>query len=709
MAAGSVVVLTALAPGASALPCVTTTGPDVCVIDLTNITDQHDGQAGSDTLRFNSAAPLAVTGKQFGTGTVSAGTNFVNFEFAEVTAGTTLTITSALNDAAPGGVTAWTILAGGTLNVSGPGGNAISDFASMLVDGTFNVIESETVGALSGSGLIVVSASEALSANGSSLANAAGDIIGTTYSGIISGAGGFTKTGGGMLKLTNANTFTGQLTVTGGTLEIGNTNAISTANGVIITSGELTAKGVASYNINGPVTITGGRLTGNAVITGNVTSNGGLQPGNTSVPTGFSTGNPGQDMGQISITGNYTASGSNAYVGMFVDLDAALPANGTAGTTHDFLDIGGNTSGSSILFAVDFDDAADVGVATVGNGIQLVRVAGSTAANAFVQGNALNAGAYQYLLRHVANYNGAGDDGFFLQSAMRDELVAQPALLSAGQAMIRHCFRDEQRVPDSPKGATYGRAWFGFHQGSTNFGPDTGIDMDLDYSCTTGGMDWRMGNGWFGGVAGGFGSANGDLVAPAGVGGLDGDARVIEVYAAFTSSAFFLNLSAGFADMDWIFTGSLLGPVEATSSGFIAGAQAGVALDLDFLAFKLMGALNYDDTNCGDNCLGMAATEESGLLEAKATARFDGVTWGGSFRPWASVSYSNVLSDGINRASAGPFTVIADTNDQLLIFDGGLQTYLDENFALFVDGSYHESLAKDVSGYKGGIGLKLYW
>jgi hypothetical protein len=68
-----------------------------------------------------------------------------------------------------------------------------------------------------------------------------------------------------------------------------------------------------------------------------------------------------------------------------------------------------------------------------------------------------------------------------------------------------------------------------------------------------------------------------------------------------------------------------------------------------------------------------------------------------------------VLSDGINRASAGPFTVIADTNDQLLIFDGGLQTYLDENFALFVDGSYHESLAKDVSGYKGGIGLKLYW
>lgn len=215
MAAASVVVLTALAPAASAAPCVTTSGPDVCVIDLTSIADLQDGQAGSDTLRFNSAAPLAVTGKQFGTGTASAGTNFVNFEFAEVTAGTTLTITSALNDAAPGGVTAWSILAGGTLNVSGTGGNAISDFASMLVDGTFNVIESETVGALSGSGLIVVSVGEALSANGSSAANGSGDIIGTTFSGIISGAGGFTKIGAGMLKLTNANTFAGQLTVTG--------------------------------------------------------------------------------------------------------------------------------------------------------------------------------------------------------------------------------------------------------------------------------------------------------------------------------------------------------------------------------------------------------------------------------------------------------------------------------------------------------------
>jgi hypothetical protein len=38
-----------------------------------------------------------------------------------------------------------------------------------------------------------------------------------------------------------------------------------------------------------------------------------------------------------------------------------------------------------------------------------------------------------------------------------------------------------------------------------------------------------------------------------------------------------------------------------------------------------------------------------------------------------------------------------------------LQAYLDENLALFADGGYRDSLNKDVTGYKAGVGLKLYW
>jgi autotransporter-associated beta strand protein len=530
----------------------------------------------------------------------------------------------------------------------------------------------------------------------------------STFAGVISGTGGLKKVGGGQLTLSGDNSYSGVTTVSGGTLEIANAGAIDQSSGVTIDlDAEIT--GVTAFTINAPVTING-RLTGNATINGNVTSNGGLQPGNTSIPPGGSVPNPGQDMGQITINGNYSSSGTTAYVGMFVDLDAALPANGTPGTTHDFLTVNGNVSGSdpTSVYLAEFDDAADTGAATTGNGIQLIRVTGANSGSEFRQGSAITAGSYQYLLTYVANYSGT-DDGYFLQSAVRDEMVAHPALLSAGQQMLRQCFRDDQRIPDSPKGATYGRAWAGYRRGASNYGADTGIDMDLDFGCTTGGMDWRMGYGWFGGVSGGFGSANSDLAVPSGTGNLDGDARVIEAYAAFTSSSFFVNLSAGYADMDWTYSSRLTAPTLTSVGGLIASAQAGLALDLDLFAVKLIGAVNYDDTNCGESCFGFAATEDTGLMEAKGTVRFDGVTWGGSVRPWASVSFSDVLSDGINTVSAVSGIASADTNSELLSIDAGLLTYLDENFALFADGGYHESLSKDINGYKGGVGLKLYW
>jgi autotransporter-associated beta strand protein len=706
MAAASVGLLAALAPGASAAPCITDDNNNTCVITLGNIGDSHDGKLGTDKLEFNDAGnTISATGANF----AATGSKFVNFETAEIVAGTTLNLTSASGDAAPASL-AWTV--NGILNVSGAGKNSIGDASTVTVGaaGVFNVNADELIGSLAGSGSVVLGGASILSAGGSGAA--------TPFSGIISGTGGFTKTGSSLLRLTGDNSYTGATVVNGGVLEIGNAGAIDNSSGVTISAGTLSSKGIASYTINGPVTITTtnelSRLTGNAVINGNFTSNGGIQPGNTSVPTwptGTTVENPGQDMGQVTINGNYQATGGFAYVGMFIDIDASLPAGGVAGTDKDFLTINGNMLGTQATkFSVASFDEVPIGGATTGNGIQVIRITGTSANEGrdFFQGNALTAGVYQYLLRYVQNYSGT-DDGYFLQSAARDELTAHPALLSASQQMVRGCFRDEQRIPDSPKGATYGRAWFGYHQGATEYGPDTGIDMDLDYSCTTGGMDWRMGYGWFGGVAGGFGSANGDLSATAGLGDLDGDARVIEAYAAFTSSSFFVNLSAGYTDMDWTWTGALTSAQQTSVSGFIASAQAGVALDLEFIAVKLIGAVNYDGSDCGESCFGFTVSEETGLIEAKGTVRFDGVTWGGSIRPWAAVSFSDVLSDGVNTVSAGPFTTSAATNEQLLSIDGGLQTYLDENFAVFVDGSYQEGLSNDITGYKGGIGLKLYW
>jgi autotransporter-associated beta strand protein len=710
-AAGSLI---ALAPAANAA-CVGDGSPNTCTLvigaagaDQEDITGAGtvDAGAGTDTLAF-SGVGMVLNANTIGTGdTFTAPLRFLDFELANVTAGSDLTLTGAA--AASTQSLTWTI--DGTLNTLG--GNAIGDASAVTVSagGLLDLgVVSETIGSLAGAGNVNVGAAAILTAGGTG-AN-------TTFSGAISGAGGFTKAGTGTMTLTGNNSYTGATTVAAGILEIGVGGDIAQSSSVTTNAGgQLT--GLTPYTINGPVT-NNGRITGDVTINGNVTSNNGMLPGATANPPGSTTPNPGQAMGSILINGNYGTSGAGAYFGMFIDIDDALAivnpsSNGTPGTTHDFVTIdnllaGGPIGGTSpTRFAMASFDAAPTGGATSGNGIQLLRITGTNNGTEFVQGNGLVAGPHQYLVRYVANYDGGTDDGYFLQSAARDEITAHAGLLSAGQSLIRGCFRDDQRIPDSPKGATYGRAWFGYRQGSNSFGPDTGVEQDQDYNCTTGGMDWRMGAGWFGGVSGGFGSSNGDIVTTSGLGQLDGDARVLEAYAAFTSSNFFLNLSAGYADMDWNYVGRFSANAAA-SSGFIGSAQAGVGLGLEPLAVKLIGMINYDGTNCGESCFGFAVSEDTGLIEAKGALRFDGVTWGGSIRPWAQVGYSTILSDGVNTIVAGPYTVVSDTNDELLTIEAGLQSYLDENLALFFDGGYNESLSKDISGYRAGIGAKLYW
>lgn len=715
LAAASVSLMGTLVPAANAASCATTAAADTCVIALSNgnTTDIHDGQGGTDTVQFGTGFPenFFYTNATF---TTAPTAQFLNFEAAVVSSGANVFIDDASN-ADVSRQMDWVVSSGGVLwlnsasTATSDANDVIGDNSSVTLNagGLLLSYENERIGALSGAGTAALV--------GGTLTVVAAN---NTFSGFITGPGNLAVVGtsGNKWSLSGDNDYTGTTTVSSGTLEILNAGAIDQSSGVTISGGELTGK--VAYTINGNVTIgtSPARMTGNVTVNGNVDSKGGMQPGNTSIPPGSSNENPGQDMGSITINGNYTASGTNAYVGMFINIDTATAAynpvtqiNGTPGVTNDFLTINGNITGTNkTMFALASFDSAAVGAPTQGNGIQVIKVTGTNSGADFYQGSAMNAGPYQYLLKYVPNYSGT-DDGYFLQSAVRDELLARAAVLSAGQTLVRDCYHDDQRVPDSPKGATYGRAWIGYNRGSSSFGADTGVDSDVNFSCTSGGMDWRMGGGWFGGVSGGFGDTDGNVTTAAGEGRFTGSGRSAELFASFTSRALFINLSAGYNAMDYTYNGALAKNLTGKTGGFLATAQTGVALDLNALAVKLLGQVSYDGTSCSDSCFGVRANEDSGLVEAKGTVRFDGIADEGSIRPWAAVSFSDVLSNGINSVQLGAVTVAQDANSQLVSLEGGVQAYLDQNFALTLDGGYHESLSVDVKGYKAGIGLKMYW
>ncbi|MBF0479199.1 MAG: autotransporter-associated beta strand repeat-containing protein [Candidatus Omnitrophica bacterium] len=97
----------------------------------------------------------------------------------------------------------------------------------------------------------------------------------TTYSGVMSDAGAFTKQGSGTLILSAANTYTGSTTISGGTLQQGIANAIKSATTTISSGGtldlstyDLTLAGGTSFSNTGTL-----KLFGDQTVTNTPTNN----------------------------------------------------------------------------------------------------------------------------------------------------------------------------------------------------------------------------------------------------------------------------------------------------------------------------------------------------------------------------------------------------------------------------------------------------
>jgi autotransporter-associated beta strand protein len=86
----------------------------------------------------------------------------------------------------------------------------LADTVDVINSGTYDVDASDTIQSLSGSGAVEIATSQTLTF---------GDANDKTISGVISGAGNLTKVGSRYnLTLSNTNTFSGDLTISAGTV-----------------------------------------------------------------------------------------------------------------------------------------------------------------------------------------------------------------------------------------------------------------------------------------------------------------------------------------------------------------------------------------------------------------------------------------------------------------------------------------------------------
>jgi len=134
----------------------------------------------------------------------------------------------------------------GLLTVTGPGAAALDGFDT-------------TVAGISGDGAVSLGA-------GTLTVDYAG--TGTTYSGVMSGTGGFVKSGSGTQVLSGANSYTGTTTVSGGTLVVDGDQSAATGATTVASSATLSGSGTLGGDVD---VAAGGRLLSQNSNTGDYT------------------------------------------------------------------------------------------------------------------------------------------------------------------------------------------------------------------------------------------------------------------------------------------------------------------------------------------------------------------------------------------------------------------------------------------------------
>ena len=346
---------------------------DDATLDLDGIDVTVNGLSGSGVVTssdIGGVATLTVGGNDQSStfdGVIEDGRGVTSL--TKIGAGT-LTLTGANTYSGDTTISGGTLAIGGASALpSGAGAGNVEDNATLDMGG-FDV----TVNGLSGSGVVTNGA------GGSVMLSIGAGNESSTFEGVIEdgrGVTSLTKTGNGTLTLTGANTYSGDTTISGGTLEIGSASALSFGPGAGNVMDE------ATLDLNGyNVTVNG--LSGSGIVTNSGGGSITLTVGANDQSSEFG-GVIEDGIGVTSLTkigsGTLTLSGANSYTGdttisegtLAAGSGSAISSGAGAGNVEDdaTLDLNGysvtvnglsgsglvtNSAGGSVTFTLGAND-----------------------------------------------------------------------------------------------------------------------------------------------------------------------------------------------------------------------------------------------------------------------------------------------------------------------------------------------------------------
>ena len=402
----------------------------------------------------------------------------------------------------------------------------------------------QTIGSLAGAGAVTLGAATLTTGN---------DNTSTTFSGVMSGGGGLTKIGNGILTLTGANTFTGGTTVNAGGLVVNG----SLASSVTVNSGTLSGTGTFGGLVTNGGVLAPGNSIGTFAVNGNFIQNGGIYQVEV---------NAAGQSDRINVAGTATINGGTVQV---------LAQNGTyaRNTTYTILNATGGVSGAYSSVTSNFAFLAPSLAYDANNVFLTLRqsafAAGAQTANQYAVGTALD----------QANARATGDFNSVLDAISLLNTQQGPAALNAisGQPYADFGTMNVQ------SGALFMNA-VGQQMAGARGAASGGQRQALAQACEIEACDAASPWGAWASALGGLGSVAGNGNSSTLTYNFGGAAAGIDYRL---DPRFLVGLSAGYAagnqwvdsfmGRGWTDTVSVIGYGSFTKAGFYADALAGYA------------------------------------------------------------------------------------------------------------------------------------